>query len=301
MTCQKENFEIILQTKGCKLCQCLSCDIIFVQQDKPKKLKGIYDNYYKEKNASRFGVIVEWIVKIFRFGRAYKISVLRPKARSILDIGSGRGWMLYFMKKYFKYETAIGTQIADSAYLFSKNKLKLEIYDKDFLELSFLRGFDIITILHVLEHVENGELYMEKIHKLLKDKGLLLIEVPNFNSWTRKITKKHWLALDLEHHLFFFTPLSLVSLLEKHNLKVKKIRTFSLEYSAFTSTQSIVNFITNSDSYFFYWLQNKNFNLKIIWHTFLFAVLFPPCLLVNLCLYFSKNGEVITIIAEKND
>jgi len=304
MICQNKNYKIILETKGYKLCKCLSCDLIFSHKNKEKENpKEIYSNYYKKEAASRFGNIVESIVKIFRFMRAYKIHNLNPKFKSILDIGSGRGWILYFLKKYFKYNITVGTQISENAYKFSKEKLNLEIYNKDLLQLSFNNKFDVISILHVLEHVENVELYVEKIHELLNVKGMLFIEVPNFNSWARILTGKHWLALDLKHHLAFFTPPSLVKLLKKYNLETKKIRTFSLEYSTFTSTQSVVNLITNSDSYFFEWLQDQNriFNLKIIWHTFLFTILFLPCFLINFCLYFSKNGEVITIVAQKND
>jgi len=303
MICQNENSEIILETNGYKLLKCPSCQLIFAKKNEPKILKSekIYEDYYKKETASRFGFVIEWVVKAFRFMRAYRISVLRPNSKSILDIGSGRGWMLYFMKKYFKYERTVGTQIADNAYKFSKEKLKLEIYDKDFLELSFEKKFDIITILHVLEHVKEPERYVEKMYKLLNKEGILFVEVPNYDAWTRKLTKKHWLALDLKHHLTFFTLSSLTSLLEKYNFKIKKIRTFSLEYSTFTSTQSIVNLITDSDSYFFEWLQNMDTNPKIIWHGFLFVILFLPCFLVNFCLYFSKNGEVITITAQKND
>ena len=301
MICQHENSKIILETKGYKLCKCLSCKLIFVKKDAIElNSQNVYANFYKKENASRFGGIVEVIVKMFRFKRACKIYFLNKKARSILDIGSGRGWMLYFLKKYFKYDRVTGTQIAENAFRFSKEKLKLEIHNQDLLELSFENKFDIVSILHVLEHVENPEKYVEKISELLHDDGLLFIEVPNFNAWSRRLTKGHWLSLDLKHHLTFFTPTSLSSLLKKYNFKIKKIRTFSLEYSTFTSTQSLLNIITNSDSYFFNWLQNRNFDLKIIWHTFLFIILFLPCFFINLCLYFSKSGEVLTIIAEKN-
>lgn len=303
MICKHENSEIILETKGCKLYKCLLCGLIFARNCQQEKINSeeVYYNYYREGTAGRFGAAIEWIVKLFRFARAYKIFILNPKAKSILDIGSGRGWMLYFMKKHFKYEITAGTQISENAYRFSKEKLNLEIYNKDLLELSFKNKFDVISILHVLEHIENPEKYIEKIHDLLNAKGLLFVEVPNFNSWAEKLTQKHWLALDLKHHLFFFTPSSLVSLLEKHNFKIKKIRTFSLEYSTFTSAQSFVNLMTNSDSYFFEWLQNRDADPKIIWHAFLFAILLLPCFLINLCLFFSKSGEVITIIAQKND
>jgi len=301
MICQNEKIDIILESKGYKICKCINCGLIFSSKDNSLKKEEIYANYYKEDSGGRFSSTVEYIVKAFRFMRAYKIHFLNIKAKSILDIGSGRGWILYFLQKYFKYDRAVGTQIAINAYKFSKEKLKLEIYNKDFLELSFDKKFSIISILHVLEHIENPELYIEKIYDSLESHGLLFVEVPNYNSWARRFTGKHWLALDLKHHLFFFTTKSLITLLNKYNFKVKDLNTFSLEYSTFTSTQSVVNLVTNSDSYFFEWLQKKDHNPKIIWHIFLFIIFFLPCFLINLLLYFSKSGEVITITAQKND
>jgi len=333
--CQHKKYKIILEARGVKIYQCDFCDLVFIkkkrldldenypasQKNAPHRqeekcrivqrmspntantsvLYGVYKNYYKKETGGRFLFGVEYIVKAFRLARALKIFFIKPNAKSILDIGSGRGWTLYFLKKYFKYRIAVGTQISENAYKFSKEKLRLEIYDKDLLELNFSNKFDIITLWHVLEHISDPEMYLEKIHKLLDDHGLLLIEVPNFNSWARKLTKNHWLSLDIKHHLIFFTPAALVNLLNEYNFKVKSLNTFSLEYSTFTSVQSIVNLITNSDDYFFEWLQKGNFSPKIILHMLLFAILFPICFLVNLMLFFSKNGEVINIIAEKND
>lgn len=303
MICQNENSKIILETKDHKLYKCLDCGLIFARKNEEETLiqTEIYSNYYKEDTGGRFSTIVESLVRMFRFIRAYKIYFLNTKAKSMLDIGSGRGWILYFLKKYFKYDRAVGTQIAINAFKFSTEKLKLEIYNKDLLELSFDKKFDIVSILHVLEHVENPELYIEKIYTILDSKGILFIEVPNYNAWMRRLTGKHWLALDLKHHLFFFTPKSLTDLLHKYNFKIKKLETFSLEYSTFTSTQSVVNLITNSDSYFFSWLSYRDSNPKIILHAFLFAIFLIPCFLINILLYFSKSGEVITITAQKND
>lgn len=306
MICQNENVEIILEPKDHKLYRCLDCGLIFARKDKQKVAPNIlnqaevYNDYYKEDTGGRFSSIVESIVKAFRFMRAYKIYSLNTKAKSILDIGSGRGWILYFLRKYFNYDRAVGTQIAINAYKFLTEKLKLEIYNKDLLELSFEKKFDVVSILHVLEHVEKPEEYIKKIYELLNDEGILFIEVPNYNAWARRLVGKHWLALDLKHHLFFFTPKSLTTLLEKYNFKIKKLETFSLEYSTFTSTQSIVNWVTDSDSYFFEWLSHRDSNPKIIWHAFLFAIFFIPCFLINILLYFSKSGEVITITAQKN-
>ncbi len=303
MICQHEKSEVILEASSHKLNRCLVCGIIFVRADAPDKLSPveIYRDYYKPETASRFGSVLEAIIKIFRFYHAQRIASFNSEARRALDIGSGRGWVLFFLKKYFNYETAVGTQIAANAYQFSKEKLKLEIYNQDLLEVSFDQKFDVVSILHVLEHVENPERYIERIGEILDRRGWLFIEVPNYQAWSRRLTKRHWLALDLKHHLFFFTPASLTALLEKHGFKIKEIRTFSWEYSTFTSTQSLVNLLTGSGSYFFNWLQDRRWGLKIIGHALLFFILFLPCLLINLSLYFSKSGEVITICAQKND
>lgn len=303
MICSHEESIIVLEPADYQLRRCLSCGLIF---SRPAELRepdspGLYDNYYKPETANRFGLAVETAVKAFRFLRARGIARSNPRAKSILDIGSGRGWLLFFLKKYFNYETAVGTQIAANAYKFSKEKLKLEIYNQDLLDISFSKKFEVVSILHVLEHVAQPEQYLSRISELLNSRGSLLIEVPNYQAWSRKLSGRHWLALDLKHHLFFFTPAVLVSLLKKYNFKILSLRTFSWEYSTFTSAQSLVNLLTGSDSYFFAWLQDRKFQPKIIWHALLFVSLFLPCLLINLFLYFSKNGEVITISAQKND
>ncbi|MFA5777758.1 MAG: class I SAM-dependent methyltransferase [Parcubacteria group bacterium] len=301
MFCKHEKRKNILKKDNFSLSECLLCGLIFLEKENENIDLNIYKNYYKKETGKRFGAVAELAVKAFRFLRALKVFILKPKGKKIIDIGSGRGWMLYFLKKYFGYKTAIGTQISENAYEFSKEKLGLEIYNKDLLDLEFNVKFDAITLWHILEHVPEPESYVEKLTGMIDDDGLLMIETPNFNSWSRILAKNRWLAMDPKHHTTFFTPDSLKSLLEKYNFKIKKIGTFSLEYSAFTSAQSIINLITGTDNYFFEWLQKKDFNLKIILHALLFTILFPVCFLANLVLYFSKNGEVINVIAEKNE
>ena len=301
MGCEHYNRKKIQNFNDKTLYLCNECGFVFTVIDKKTfSPELIYGEYYKEGAGSRFNFGVEYIVNFFRFVRACKINKASPKAKSVLDIGSGRGLMLYYLKKYFKYHTAVGTQIAKNALEFSKNKLNLEIYGNDLLEIDFNnKHFDIITILHVLEHVSQPEKYIEKIYSLLNNQGKLIVEVPNFNSWTRAFSGKYWLALDLNHHLTFFTPRSLVKLLKKCNLKIKRIRTFSLEYSTFTSAQSLLSLITRSNHIFFQFLQTGKFKLTLILHVFLFAILFPLCFLINILLYFSKKGENLYIIAEK--
>lgn len=283
------------------LYRCGHCNCIFTasiwQLIDPKEL---YKDYYKKELTGRFNPFVEILIKGFRFLRAFKIFTIFPSAKKILDVGSGRGFMLYYLKKYFKYTRTAGTQISINAFEFSRDVLGLEVYDKDLLEISFdKKSFDIITLWHVLEHVPSPDRYIERISELLHPSGKLILEVPNFSSWTRPLSGRYWLGLDLDYHMYFFTPDSLSQLLKRHHFKIKKIHTFSLEYSAFISTQSLLSQITKTNHIFFTSLQTSGFKKLFDFHLFLFILLFPFCFLINLFLYFSKKGEVLLIIAEK--
>ena len=301
MVCEHRYRKIACSFDNPRLYQCLTCGIIF-NGGLPRNLdlKGLYKTYYKNELGGRFNRGVEYIVRAFRFFRAFKIFTIYPGAKRILDIGSGRGFMLYYLKKYYRYTRTIGIQISKNAFDFSRNKLGLEIYDRDLLDLSLEENsFDIITLWHVLEHLVDPERYIERIHSLLAAKGKLVIEVPNFSSWTRAMTGKYWLGLDPDYHVNFFTPEILSSLIKKHGFTIKTTHTFSLEYSVFISVQSLVSMVTRTNHIFFRSLQARGVTRHLLLHALLFILLAPFCLFINLLLYYSGRGEVLLIIAEK--
>jgi len=283
------------------LFRCETCDVAYsVADEAAAEPEALYEDFYRNEIGGRFSFGIEYAIRALRLFRAFKIFTLNPGARSVLDIGSGRGFMLYYLKKYFGCTTAIGTQISRPAVEFARRRLGLEIHDRDLLELPVEpERYDVVTIWHVLEHVQRPEEYLQRIFQVLKPGGCLAVEVPNYNSWTRKLTKQYWLGLDLDYHLYFFSPATLSRLLEKHGFRIEKIHTFSFEYSTFISAQSLVSWITQSDQVFFQWLQGKKKSRWIALHGLLFAALAPICFLINCFLYFTKRGEVLLIVARK--
>ena len=260
----------------------------------------LYKKFYKNEVPARFRFGLEYIVRQLRLFRAYKLKTLFPKAKSILDIGSGRGFTLYFLRKYFGYQQVVGTQLCSTAVKYSREKLGLTIFDKDLLKINFgKKKFDVITLWHVLEHVREPDKYIRKIYSLLNRGGRIIIEVPNYNSWSRKLTEMYWLGMDLKYHLFFFTPETLKNMLKKNRFVIYKKNTFSFEYSTFLSTQSLVSRITKTDQLFFSWLQAKKEGYFVLPHLILFVFLGPISFLINLLLYFSNSGEVLFIVARK--
>lgn len=303
LICQHQNRRDFFRSDNYKLYECLDCHLVFREpNDADLNPSLLYEGFYKQGTAQRFNRFVEYAVRILHFFRALMIFTVMPRAKSVLDIGSGRGYTLYYLRKYFRFRRAAGTQISQPALEFSRNVLGLEIYGEDLLKRSWNNdSFDVITLWHVLEHLVKPEEYIVKIYDLLNKNGKLIIEVPNLASWSYRWAGKYWLGLDLKHHLSFFSPLSLQAMLKRHNFHIETVNTFSLEYSTFFSAQSIISRITKTEHTFFRRLQGEKFPLQTTMaSSVLMFALAPICLLVNVLLIFTQKGEVVFVVAKKN-
>ena len=143
-------------------------------------------------------------------------SFLSPK-KTVLDIGAGTGDFLQVCKKN-NWQT-FGIEPNLKAREIAKNKNIL--LEKD---LSFFKNkkFDVITLWHVLEHVENLEEYSQGLKKLLKEDGTLLIAVPNYKSFDAKYYGKFWAAFDVPRHLWHFSQTSIKKIFDQVSMNVIK-------------------------------------------------------------------------------
>jgi SAM-dependent methyltransferase len=73
---------------------------------------------------------------------------------------------------------------------------------------------------HSLEHVPYPADELRHAASVLRKEGLLLIAVPNFDSWQRRVFRDRWLALDLPRHRTHFTLSALQKLLEQCGFEV---------------------------------------------------------------------------------
>lgn len=287
---------------GVPLYECLDCALVFREPTDADRNPGdLYDDFYKNELSARFPSPVEIVVRMLRFYRALKIFTISPRARTILDIGSGRGFTLHYLRKFYRYRRAAGIQISRPALEFSRDVLGLEVRGQDFLEDDWSDArFDVVSMWHVMEHVIDPERYLAKIRSVLGPEGRFIVEVPNLDSWTRRLSGKYWLGYDLRYHLTFFSPRSLAAMLERHGFQATLVHTFSMEYSTFLSAQSLVGRITGADQLFYRWLQGvKTPPLRGLLHGALVAIFSPFCLAVNLALFLTRRGEVLCVVAKK--
>lgn len=81
------------------------------------------------------------------------------------------------------------------------------------------RFFDVITSFQVFEHLPEPDAVLAQLARLLCPGGLILIEVPNINTWSvRLLGKRH--RHYVQDHLNFFSGQTLGQLMERHGLRV---------------------------------------------------------------------------------
>jgi SAM-dependent methyltransferase len=93
-----------------------------------------------------------------------------------LDVGAGVGEFLSLAGEHFD---VTGTEISKSAIALAKKKFQLELIEGAFETLSFAAPFDVITMLHVLEHVPSPYETLQRCRDWLNPGGYLVIAVPN--------------------------------------------------------------------------------------------------------------------------
>ena len=101
------------------------------------------------------------------------------KPQRLLDIGSSSGVFLDAMREHFGC-MVVGIE-PGKTYREYAQKQGMEIYASlDELKIGDESKFDLISMMHVLEHIPDPVAYLRMLRdKILHDKGYLLIEVPN--------------------------------------------------------------------------------------------------------------------------
>lgn len=83
--------------------------------------------------------------------------------------------------------------------------------------------YDVITMIHVLEHFADPLVALQRARELLHPAGALLIEVPNFDAWSRKLLGRRWRQFIADHERFF-EPYTLRRSLEQTGWAVADLR-----------------------------------------------------------------------------
>jgi 2-polyprenyl-3-methyl-5-hydroxy-6-metoxy-1,4-benzoquinol methylase len=156
-------------------------------------------------------------------------SIANKKNGKILDYGVGTG---YFLKAIQKEGWKVtGLEPNTAARDLAEQQVGIQIHSDISTILKNNDKFDVITLWHVLEHVHDLNDIFIKLKTLLKEKGKMLIAVPNIDSYDNSTYNEHWAAYDVPRHLYHFNQDSMQTLVMKHGMKIKNV--YPLKFDSF--------------------------------------------------------------------
>lgn len=222
----KKETELIQSTPGTNVVECLYCKFKFLNPQRTYSYEKQYFENYKQKSEM--------------FGGSYKLAeYLKQRLKKVegiigqgrlLEIGFGEGFFLNYAKNT-GWEV-YGIDISKWAVEEAKSKFGLSnLYYGSLHEANFESSFfDFIHMNHVLEHIPNLIDTLRELKRILKPKGLLIVEVPNeFDSLQEKLRELIGIKRKPYEipspHLWFFTPRTIKSLFKKYGFKIDKIKT----------------------------------------------------------------------------
>lgn len=201
--------------------RCEECNFVFTQEAPIEKSMGAYYNspeYVSHTDTSE-GVVN----KLYHVVRKHMLKkktrlVLKEthlKKGTLLDVGSGTGYFADAMQMKGWFVDAIEKD--DKARQYSQEKFQLNVLDDSGLYRLKPGTYDVITMWHVMEHMESLDKVWEQLYRLLNERGKLIIAVPNNTSYDAEIYKEKWAAYDVPRHLWHFNPLTIQRMGLKHN------------------------------------------------------------------------------------
>lgn len=153
--------------------KCMDCNVIFQNpRMSDTELKKFYSQGYYRRSLN---LSDEEMDKDEKYRAGVDAGILKKhveKITSHLDIGCSRGYLL----EAIWADTKIGVDENTKWEMVEG----IKVYNK--LEQIPIRAFDLVTAIHVLEHVPDPLGYLKEMTRFVKKDGRLVIEVPSWKS-----------------------------------------------------------------------------------------------------------------------
>jgi SAM-dependent methyltransferase len=140
---------------------------------------------------------------------------------SYLDIGCGSGERVAFIA-----DSGCNVSFGLDKYDYVKNnsKLNINLINSEILNYFPHDKFQIVSLFHVLEHLDNPVEVLQHIkNNILAPNGYLIIQIPNYSSYERYIFGSRWFCFDAPRHLWHFNELALRNIMKNLDIHIVSV------------------------------------------------------------------------------
>ena len=215
--------------------ECTDCGLVFTQNfPDEKEIDRYYESpaYISHSNTSKGLVnsVYHLVRKIMLQKKARKVEQLTGhKSGRLLDYGAGTGHFARIMKSRGWDVTAIEKN--GKARELALREFGFEMQPVEALKAIKDKELDIVTMWHVMEHIQEPDNMWRELHRILADSGIAIIAVPNSASYDALNYKEYWAAYDVPRHLWHFTPDTIAQWGGKHGFTLD--RQYTMPFDGF--------------------------------------------------------------------
>ncbi len=221
---------------------------------------------------------------------------LPPPAR-LLDVGAGRG--RFVVAALGAGYAARGLEPSTRGVVAAREEYGVALEQADVEGASVGEGsVDALSLWHVLEHLEDPRAALVTLRGWLAPGGVLLVGVPNLDSWQARLAGERWYHLDLPRHRTHFTPLGLTTLLEETGFAVEQVEHVLAEHNPLGMWLAFASRLTRRPNYLYHLLKRsaptRSRDLPL---TLLALPFVPLAVAVELLAGLRRRGGTVAVVA----
>jgi len=286
-----------------QLCQCRKCKLIstspmFSDHEMEPWYRAKYHGWWQ----STHNCLFHQANKYFSSMRRRWIARFKSSG-TILDVGCGDGSFADYMKG--KGWEVFGVENLEK--FKPREKIRVIRHDTPVWH-DLLPEVDVISLWHVIEHIDNPLKMLRQAHGVLKPSGYLILSVPNMNSLQSVLCRDKWFHLDVPRHRWHFTPETLDLMLRQGGFTIIDLSHVSWEYSPFGWWQSLLNVCGGSYNFIYNLFKRRELPVyknvaapifDILHSIFCGIILIPVVVVLSFIEILISRGGSITIAAKK--
>ncbi|MDY6917839.1 MAG: class I SAM-dependent methyltransferase [Chloroflexota bacterium] len=215
--------------------RCDNCGMVYVN---PRLKDSIAHNLYSEDTYADFFRIklipsIEYRRNVLAVNKFSQIAKYFEQPGKVLDVGSGLGEVLSVFQE--KGWDCTGIELNEFAAEYARTTFGLNIVNRTVYDFDSRDKYDVIMLWGVLEHLYEPLQILAKVHDLLHDNGILVLEVPSADSvlvrYCEISSREVDRIIEGDRHLMLFSVKSFIEMPGKAGFHPIEIRSNGLGIS----------------------------------------------------------------------
>lgn len=223
------DYELLTAANPWRFVRCITCEHVWLNpRPAIAELAVIYPPAYYAYNYGQINPVARRAKELLDRRKMRKIVGFFSKSkrpRTYLDVGCGDGRFLKLLEGLGVTRDGLYGLELDGGVV---DRLRQEGYANVFCDRVEDAaavpdgGIDLVTMFHVIEHVDDPAAVVRRIYRWLSPGGVFALETPNLDSLDARLFRRtYWGGYHIPRHWNLFTPGTISRLLAANGLEVK--------------------------------------------------------------------------------